>query len=495
MLNRLLALLAGIGTGLCSAGILLGPTPISLKCAAVATAVLAATRTADALLIVAALAPVGGALSYLSGSSRSWTLPLVLALLFGASIRGVVQRRAVRSDAAVWAGAIWIGLLLISLCAQLRTDVLRSASTGVFLREFTDWLLHSFPMTGLGEYRAMDAAVIAASGATLFVLTALVGRNDPQRISMVIRALVVSVAAVGVFSVNRLIEVAVRHPPFLRALFEYASTLRISTLFPDVNAAGALFLLTIPVACSLLWRSENRWLGAVTIPWLIAGLWLSGSKTALALLPVAVGVVAVIVRRGDRAAHVTQRPSQTSLVLVVVVVLAIAAFAVYTRLPRANASRATAIRMDFVATTMAMVRAHPWIGVGIGQYHRRSSEFMPESLRQVYRAENAHNQFLQVLGELGIVGLAAFAAVITVGLGPALRRIADRASDPPLAGLTTGVGSLLVVSLGMHPLLIPEVAMVFFFALGLTRGAALASIRVADSQPAPALSRAQPIGS
>jgi O-antigen ligase len=192
---------------------------------------------------------------------------------------------------------------------------------------------------------------------------------------------------------------------------------------------------------------------------------------------------------------VTQRPSQTSLVLVVVVVLAIVAFAVYTRLPRANASRATAIRMDFVATTMAMVRAHPWIGVGIGQYHRRSSEFMPESLRQVYRAENAHNQFLQVLGELGIVGLAAFAAVIAVGLGPALRRIADRATDPPLAGLTTGVGSLLVVSLGMHPLLIPEVAVVFFFALGLTRGAALGPIPVADSQPATALSRAQPIGS
>jgi O-antigen ligase len=494
MVSRLLALLAGIGTGLCGAGILLGPTPISLKCAAVATAVLAATRTADALLIVAALAPLGGALSYLSGSSRSWTLPLVLALLFGASIRGVVQRRGVRSDAAVRAGAIWIGLLLMSLCAQLRIDLLRSASAGVFFREFTYWLLHRFPMTGLGEYRAVDAAVIAASGAALFVLTVLVGRSDPQRVSMVIRALVVSVAAVGVFSVNRLIEVAVRHPPFLRALFEYARTLRISALFPDVNAAGALFLLTIPLACSLLWRSGNRWLGMVTVPWLIAGLWLSGSKTALALLPLTVGVLVAIVGRGERVDRVTRRRTQTALVLVVLVVLAVATIAVYTRLPRAHAPRATAIRMDFVTTTMAMVRAHPWLGVGIGQYHQRSSEFMPESLRRVYRAENAHNQFLQVLGELGIIGLAAFVTMVAVALGPAVQRAIDRATDPQLAGLTTGVGSLLVVSLGMHPLLISEVAMVFFLALGLTRSAAAGTLRMAG-QPNFPLSPTPPTGS
>jgi hypothetical protein len=493
--TRWLAVLAGIGTGLCGAGILLGPAPISLKCATVAMAALAATRTADALVMVAALGPLGGALAALSNSPRSWTLPLVLALLFGAAIRGVTRGRAVRPDAAVWASTIWIGLVLVSLCVQLWTDLQRSASASLFLRGFVDWLLHSFPMTGLGEYRAVDAAVIAAGGAAVFTLTTLVGRSDPQRVPMVVRALVLSVAAVGALSVNRLAEVAIRHPPILPALFEYGRTLRISTLFPDVNAAGALFLLAIPIACSLLSRAWNRWLGIVTIPWLIAGLWLSGSKTAMASLPVAVGVLALMIGRGDPMNRGTRRRSHIALTLVVTAVLAVAAIAVYSRLPRAYAPRATAIRMDFVVTTMRMVRADPWFGVGIGQYHRRSSAFMPDRLRAFYLAENAHNQFLQVLGELGMTGLAAFVAMIVVGLRPALRSLRDRGADPLLTGLTTAMGSFLLLSLGMHPLLTPEVAIVAFLALGLTRAAALNTVRVADDRPTPAVSRVQPIGS
>src|SRR6185436_12870588 len=105
-------------------------------------------------------------------------------------------------------------------------------------------------------------------------------------------------------------------------------------------------------------------------------------------------------------------------------------------------------------------------------YHQSSPDFMPLRLAQYYRAENAHNQVLQVLGELGGVGLAAFMALFVAGLFPAARSLWRGDTPPLLAGLAVGTGSFLIAALGMHPLLIPEVAMAFFLVLGLTSGTA-----------------------
>jgi hypothetical protein len=52
-----------------------------------------------------------------------------------------------------------------------------------------------------------------------------------------------------------------------------------------------------------------------------------------------------------------------------------------------------------------------------------------------------------------------------------LRRAAGRTSEPLADGSGLGLLSFLAVSLGMHPLLVPEVAVVFFLALGLVRAA------------------------
>ena len=106
---------------------------------------------------------------------------------------------------------------------------------------------------------------------------------------------------------------------------------------------------------------------------------------------------------------------------------------------------------------------------------------MPPRLRRQYRAQNAHNQYLQVLGELGVIGLVSFAAMVAVGVGPALRTLARRAGDPMLAGLATGCVTFLLIGLGMHPLLTGEVAVVFYLVLGLCRAAASTSTRASVS--------------
>ena len=139
------------------------------------------------------------------------------------------------------------------------------------------------------------------------------------------------------------------------------------------------------------------------------------------------------------------------------------------------------VRRDLVTTTLRMVREAPIFGVGIGRYYDRSTKFMPPRLRRQYRAQNAHNQYLQVLGELGVIGLASFAAIVVVGVGPALRTLARRAGDPMLAGLAIGCVTFLLIGLGMHPLLTGEVAVVFYLVLGLSRAAASTSTRASVS--------------
>ena len=492
MLNRSLAILAAIAVGLCAVGILLGAAPVSLKITAVLIALLAATRTGDALVIVAALAPLGGALAALSGSPRSWSIPLVLALLFGAAVGRAVRPGASRDWPAFGAATAWIGLVVASLLTQLWTALQLSPVRSLFVRQFVHWLTHEFPMTAIGAYGQVEPAVLAAGGAALFALTATLCRSDTRVAATVTSAVLLSVAAVGLLNVNRLIEIALRYPPFLTSLSEFHHRLRISAMFADVNAAGALFLLVLPAAFGALADRRRRWLGIVTIPPLVAGLWLAGSRSALVLLPISLSLLIILRARGTWPVPGRRWIAPALLGSLVVVCALVIAFYPRTR-AHTTAADAIEIRGDLVTTTVRMVRAHPLQGIGIGSYYRSSPRFMPERLRHHYRAQNAHNQFLQVLGELGIAGFGAFAALLIVGYGPALQRLRRTPPDALFVGLAIGVGSFLLVSLGMHPLLIPEVAIPFYIALGLTRAAGRGALaaRADDTK----LTRALPVGS
>ena len=78
-------------------GVFFGSQPAAMKVAIAGFVLLALWRIGDALVVLAALAPVGGALSALSGSNESWTTTLALALVAGAGLRAIVIPRAIRA--------------------------------------------------------------------------------------------------------------------------------------------------------------------------------------------------------------------------------------------------------------------------------------------------------------------------------------------------------------------------------------------------------------
>ena len=124
-----------------------------------------------------------------------------------------------------------------------------------------------------------------------------------------------------------------------------------------------------------------------------------------------------------------------------------------------------------------MTRDHPAFGVGIGNFRSVSRHYVtdeyPQLRRWAPRGQNAHNNFLQILGELGIPGLLAFLWLV-VPVARRWRWEPASAADTVVyaSAMAAGLATFLISALFGHPLLIPQVAAAFFLVLGLTVRAA-----------------------
>jgi O-antigen ligase len=166
----------------------------------------------------------------------------------------------------------------------------------------------------------------------------------------------------------------------------------------------------------------------------------------------------------------SRRGWRSNAIALTALMLAVAAAALYlqSRYITDTASRAMDIRWEFLKTTWRMIEAHPWFGVGIGQYHQSSAQYSSAALLAIYPRENAHNYFAQVAGELGLIGLAAFVTVLAICFLPSNRL----RHDPLVASVIAALAAFIVSWLAGHPLLVPEVAYPFWLALAIVAGSA-----------------------
>ncbi len=446
-------------------GVFLGPGPAAMKVGVAGLMVLAAWRLGDALVVLAALGPLGGALAGLSGSAASWSTPLAFALVAGAGLRCAVKPRALKDPVATGTAAAWIALALASAGAECWSRASLQSSLGPAFGNLFRWLLVQYPAVRLLPYGFVFAAMMTAASAAVFAVTANACREESSLSARMTRALVLAGAGLGSLAVYRLVEVSLRRPPFLESLLAFGQSLRVSPVVTDVNAVSALFLLLLPAAVGIIAGRSARWVGMATLPWLFAGLWLAGSRTAVALLPIAFAVQA-----WPWLKH--RAPSGRRMVAGLAVMAAVGAATLLflsKNVAHGSPSGAVEIREDMATTSLSMAYHHPLFGVGIGNYYARSMEFMPPRLASREIKRDAHNQFLQVLGEMGLTGLIVFSAILVTGLGPGLQALARGRAAPGLGGLVAGGMAFLTVSLGMHPLLIAEVNLSFFLLLGVAR--------------------------
>jgi hypothetical protein len=233
----------------------------------------------------------------------------------------------------------------------------------------------------------------------------------------------------------------------------------VNVHYPDLNAAGSYFAFLLPIAVVLVTRVPAFATLCATL--IAAGLWMTGSRTALATtlgIAVASGVLVLArLRQGRRFV----------IAGLVVVVLAAAALWIWypQRTYTASSWWSLQTRIELAKAAFRMTSEHPVFGVGVGSFYQLSNVYVPDTLNALRKVrENAHNYYLQVAAELGIPGLLLFLAVLATALRNGIR---TAGTNFVAWGLIAGLTAFLVTCLAGHPLLVSIVAYPFWIALGL----------------------------
>lgn len=199
--------------------------------------------------------------------------------------------------------------------------------------------------------------------------------------------------------------------PFLFTEFQGYSQ-RIYSVFGNQDLLGGFMALALPAALHHLAEKRSlRFLALVSVPLLLAALLLSGSRSAWLAAAVGTAVVWMQVRPPFPAVRA----------------IALAGFCVITTVsllaPEATVGRVLhtftqedvggRARLWFWDGSLRMVAAHPWAGVGPGNFAYWSPRFMGEALtapggqrhfNNELLVEHPHSEPLLILAELGLAG-------------------------------------------------------------------------------------------
>lgn len=126
-----------------------------------------------------------------------------------------------------------------------------------------------------------------------------------------------------------------------------------------------------------------------------------------------------------------------------------------------NTEDPTTGRAHFWAVTTEIIKAHPWLGTGLGAFAVVYTGY--DSRNGLYRLEQAHNDYLQVLSDGGIVGavIGLFFVVNLFRMGFARRESGDDFRRGVATGAMAGCFAVLVHSFFDFTLHTPANALLF----------------------------------
>ena len=232
---------------------------------------------------------------------------------------------------------------------------------------------------------------------------------------------------------------------------------RAGGLMLDANTFGMSAAIWAPLAVVLTWRLGWRpWIGAAAYAVLAAGMWTTGSRTAL--LAFAIGSAGLLIAMAQRRGY--WQPRMAPIVLLVGGALVVLAMAiaprggdsssplqrVFDRLPRLEAGEMARFademwsRFGYGTAAAEMTAEHPWTGVGIGAFHVVSADYIYRALGRHLASDNAQNWWRHQIAELGLLG-ALPALWISVMILALLWRGVSRVEP---IGVTTAIRASLI---------------------------------------------------
>ena len=439
--------------------------PVFITVLLIVLAGLSAWRPHVALVVLAGVVPLAAWTGRTWNGAVAWPETLVVAFAAGYSARAM-WTRGHRLDRLHLPIVIFTAIVAASLAVRLLVLYVTIGGEALNLHLWQTTTVDYF--IGNGGFRDLDAAMRLIEGMVLLRAAASVSQMRAAFAPRLTRWFVVGAAVAALLNLWRVWQGALRLDSPVAGFLEYLTTLRYNVHYGDVNAAGSYFVMALLAAIGLTMASKRgRWIPAVVL--IASSVVLSGSRTAFLAGGLAAIVWGVQWFRDPRQS----RPSRWPVLAVSSVVLIASAAGVLYLSSRKNVAPFTAleIRAEFARTTFRMVESHPAFGVGVGLYQDRSSRYSSPVLIQTFRLsnENAHNNFLQVLGELGLAGFAAFIGVLGYA-GVRCSRLMDGGAGPLQRGVVLGLVAFVLTWLAGHPLLIDEPALLFWLVLGTAAG-------------------------
>ncbi len=227
--------------------------------------------------------------------------------------------------------------------------------------------------------------------------------------------------------------------------------------------------------------------GLALVPVTLA-LALSFSRGALLL-----GMPAALLVMGWRAGVGARRPRPYRWAALALVVIGVLALLPLLRVPRFASlfdlqQGSTFFRLGLWRSSLALIREHPWFGVGPGNFQAayRTRYVLPSAWEE-FNLEHPHNVYLDHWTRLGLLGLLAGVAVQVAFFKSANQRISEstnqrigkwanrKASGAKVGassisiGLIGSMAALLAHGLVDNTLFFPDLALVFFLTLALAQ--------------------------
>ena len=437
-----------------------GTAGLPLRAGVFALGVLASFSPGSALLVLAGLSPFSTMLTALAGVSLSGTAlaeAMVLATTGPWMLRTALSRSAVPAASRRIAPAA--AVLPSSHCRPASSSspsVMARSGRAAFAGDLSTFVSRGYFERSI-VFNVMTVTGALVEGVVLLLMTATLCARTPYLRDRVPLIMITATAGMAALNLTRLLAAALRSEAPLHALPELWWQTRISAHY-DRNAAGSVFSMVGFVAAGSLGASRRRrvYVGCALLL-VVVGLWLSGSRAALAATVVMAAALAAVI-----GWHHTDRRQRrfAALAGAAVLVLGLALAALYPENRNNKVAGSLDGRKELAIAALRMSAAHPVFGIGIGRFYDLSDEYgrpqLPSVLSPGSTRENSHNNFLQVLGELGLTGLAALLWLLTVALLPAIRAARAGVGLPASAALAAGAIAYVLTWLTGHPLLSPK---------------------------------------
>ena len=344
--------------------------------------------------------------------------------------------------------------------------VLREAGFGLNalrgMSEFNSWAMLLAP-----QVIAWTLFVVQAQLLALVWFEWLQGQfaSAPDRLPRVAHALWAGMTLAGVVAFVQGIDVSWLNPQF------WAERIRATGTMLDANAYGTAAAIAGPVGFIAL-RDQHRWstpVGVIVLALNWAGVWVSGSRTALlcALFGAAGLAIGLWQARGEDA---RARSRAIGLVAAAAAVsLVIYSTTAIGPLQRTDATSVTSDlselwhRGGYGTVAVQMIGEYPLTGVGPGAYRYLAPDYWRAIDNSRLEPDNAQNWWRHQVAELGVIGgitvlLWSIALAWHVVTKPA--RATQVLPAWTMRGLLVGIGTCSLVGM---PTQNPLVLLWFFF--------------------------------